>query len=156
MNLKKITALMIGAVMAVSMAAPAMADDKVETVTDGKLTVATSLYGVYARQSGIIAVVIDCLRAFHRKRGGMFGFAVPVPFAHNAAEQYVEMRIKIPLAHHGLTLLKAYQHCFRNQPVNNFVRRRGAVRTLLHYQLTYQITRHRSYFLLTKLHLALL
>ena len=42
MNLKKITALMIGAVMAVSMAAPAMADDKVETVTDGKLTVATS------------------------------------------------------------------------------------------------------------------
>ena len=36
MNLKKITALMIGAVMAVSMAAPAMADDKVETVTDGK------------------------------------------------------------------------------------------------------------------------
>ena len=42
MNLKKITALMIGAVMAVSMAVPAMADDKVETVTDGKLTVATS------------------------------------------------------------------------------------------------------------------
>ncbi len=38
MNLKKITALMIGAVMAVSMAVPAMADDKVETVTDGKLT----------------------------------------------------------------------------------------------------------------------
>ena len=37
MNLKKITALMIGAVMAVSMAAPAMADDKVETVTDGSL-----------------------------------------------------------------------------------------------------------------------
>ncbi len=33
---------MIGAVMAVSMAVPAMADDKVETVTDGKLTVATS------------------------------------------------------------------------------------------------------------------
>ena len=30
MNLKKITALMIGAVMAVSMAVPAMADDKVE------------------------------------------------------------------------------------------------------------------------------
>ena len=28
--------------MAVSMAVPAMADDKVETVTDGKLTVATS------------------------------------------------------------------------------------------------------------------
>ena len=42
MNLKKITAIMIGAVMAVSMAVPAMADDKVETVTDGKLTVATS------------------------------------------------------------------------------------------------------------------
>ena len=42
MNLKKITALMIGAVMTVSMAVPAMADDKVETVTDGKLTVATS------------------------------------------------------------------------------------------------------------------
>ena len=42
MNLKKITALMIGAVMAVSMAVPAMADDKVETVTEGKLTVATS------------------------------------------------------------------------------------------------------------------
>ena len=42
MKLKKITALMIGAVMAVSMAVPAMADDKVETVTDGKLTVATS------------------------------------------------------------------------------------------------------------------
>ena len=38
MNLKKITAIMIGAVMAVSMAVPAMADDKVETVTDGKLT----------------------------------------------------------------------------------------------------------------------
>ena len=32
MNLKKITALMIGAVMAVSMAAPAMADDKVQPV----------------------------------------------------------------------------------------------------------------------------
>ena len=29
MNLKKITAIMIGAVMAVSLAAPAMADDKV-------------------------------------------------------------------------------------------------------------------------------
>ena len=42
MNLMKITAIMIGAVMAVSMAVPAMADDKVETVTDGKLTVATS------------------------------------------------------------------------------------------------------------------
>ena len=42
MNLKKITAIMIGTVMAVSMAVPAMADDKVETVTDGKLTVATS------------------------------------------------------------------------------------------------------------------
>ena len=42
MNLKKITALMIGAVMAVSMVVPAMADDEVETVTDGKLTVATS------------------------------------------------------------------------------------------------------------------
>ena len=42
MYLKKITAIMIGAVMAVSMAVPAMADDKVETVTDGKLTVATS------------------------------------------------------------------------------------------------------------------
>ena len=42
MNLKKITAIMIGAVMAVSMAVPAMADDKVGTVTDGKLTVATS------------------------------------------------------------------------------------------------------------------
>ena len=42
MNLKKITALMIGAIRTVSMAVPAMADDKVETVTDGKLTVATS------------------------------------------------------------------------------------------------------------------
>ena len=42
MNLKKITAIMIGAVMAVSMAVPAMADDKVENVTDGKLKVATS------------------------------------------------------------------------------------------------------------------
>ena len=32
MNLKKITAIMIGAVMAVSMAVPAMADDKVQPV----------------------------------------------------------------------------------------------------------------------------
>ena len=52
MNLKKITAIMIGAVMAISMAVPAMADDKVETVTDGKLTVATSpdfaLYEFYS------------------------------------------------------------------------------------------------------------
>ena len=42
MNLKKITALALGAVMAVSMAVPTFAADEVETVTDGKLTVATS------------------------------------------------------------------------------------------------------------------
>ena len=42
MNLKKITAIALGAVMAVSMAVPTFAADDVETVTDGKLTVATS------------------------------------------------------------------------------------------------------------------
>lgn len=42
MTFKKIAALTLGAVMTVSMAVPAMADDKVETVTEGKLTVATS------------------------------------------------------------------------------------------------------------------
>ena len=42
MNLKKITALALGAVMAVSMAVPTFAADEVETVTDGKLTIATS------------------------------------------------------------------------------------------------------------------
>ena len=42
MNLKKITAIALGAVMTVSMAVPTFAADDVETVTDGKLTVATS------------------------------------------------------------------------------------------------------------------
>lgn len=42
MNLKKLTAIALGAVMAVSMAVPAMAEETFETVEEGKLTVATS------------------------------------------------------------------------------------------------------------------
>ena len=42
MKSKKIMALVLGAAMVLSMSAPVLADDKVETVTDGKLTVATS------------------------------------------------------------------------------------------------------------------
>ena len=42
MKLKKIMALALSAAMVLSMSATVFADDKVETVTDGKLTVATS------------------------------------------------------------------------------------------------------------------
>ena len=43
MKLKKITALALGAILTVSMVVPAFAEDAaVETVTEGKLTVATS------------------------------------------------------------------------------------------------------------------
>ena len=43
MTFKKITALALGAILTVSMTAPAFAEDAaVETVTEGKLTVATS------------------------------------------------------------------------------------------------------------------